>query len=139
RVERKAAGYAVSNGLAFAPDGRTMFHSDSRGPTIDRWRFDPDSGAIADRVAIATLDADAIGRCAGAARDEEGTYWGAGVFGGKLNRFDVDGALLESHPVPVRAPTMPCFCGPDMKTLVLTSLRERAAWHEPAASPHAVS
>ena len=139
RVERKATGYAVSNGLAFAPDGRTMFHADSRGPTIDRWRFDPDSGAVADRFTIATLDPDAIGRCDGAACDVEGTYWSAGVFGGRLNRFDVDGALLESHPVPVRAPTMPCFCGPDMKTLVLTSLRERAAWSELATTPHAGS
>ena len=29
RVEKKAEGYAVSNGLAWSPDGRTMYHSDS--------------------------------------------------------------------------------------------------------------
>src|SRR5690606_21010994 len=29
-VERKVEGLFVSNGLAFSPDGRTMFHSDSR-------------------------------------------------------------------------------------------------------------
>ncbi|MCR4283581.1 MAG: SMP-30/gluconolactonase/LRE family protein, partial [Bauldia sp.] len=32
-VERKMEGVCVSNGLAWTPDGRTMFHSDSSG----RW------------------------------------------------------------------------------------------------------
>ena len=123
-VERKATGYGVSNGLAFSPDGRTMFHSDSRGPIIDRWRFDPATGAIADRTTIATLDLS-VGRCDGAACDAEGFYWSAGVFGGYVNRFAPDGRLVESHRFPVPTPTMPCFCGPDLRTLVVTSLRER--------------
>ena len=29
RIERKAEGYAVSNGLAWSPDGGVMYHSDS--------------------------------------------------------------------------------------------------------------
>ena len=51
----------VSNGLAFSPDGRTMFHSDSRGPWIDCWDFDPETGAISGRRRFADLD-DATGR-----------------------------------------------------------------------------
>jgi sugar lactone lactonase YvrE len=125
RVERKATGYGVSNGLAFSPDGRTMFHSDSfpSAPAIDRWAFDPATGEIADRTRIALLD-EKTGLPDGAACDTDGHYWSAGVFGGRLNRFTSAGALIESHPVPVPAPTMPCFCGPNLRTLVLTSLRE---------------
>ncbi|WP_035829752.1 SMP-30/gluconolactonase/LRE family protein [Kaistia adipata] len=122
-VERKIDGLMVSNGLAFGPDGRTMFHSDSRGPWIDRWAFDPETGAISDRKRIAVLD-DTIGRPDGGATDVEGCYWSAGVSGAKLNRFSPEGELLASYDVPAAAPTMPAFGGPDMKTLFLTSLRD---------------
>lgn len=40
-----------------------------------------------------------------------------------LNRFAPDGTLAEYHPVPVAAPTMPCFGGADLRTLFVTSLR----------------
>lgn len=122
-VEKKVDGLMVSNGLAFSPDGRTMFHSDSRGPWIDRWAFDPATGEISDRKRIAVLD-DTIGRPDGGATDAEGNYWSAGVSGAKLNRFSPEGELLASYDVPAAAPTMPAFGGPDMKTLFLTSLRD---------------
>ena len=122
RVERKIDEVIVSNGLAFSPDGRTMFHSDSRGKWIDRWDFDPQGGAIANRRRIAELD-DAIGRPDGGATDAEGCYWSAGVSAARLNRFAPDGALMESFAVPVAAPTMPCFGGAGLKRLFVTSLR----------------
>jgi sugar lactone lactonase YvrE len=121
-VERKVDGLMVSNGLAWTPDGDTMFHSDSSGKWIDRWDFDPRTGTITNRTRIATPD-DATGRPDGAATDAEGFYWSAGVSAARLNRFDRDGNLVESFPVPVAAPTMPCFAGPDLKTLFVTSLR----------------
>jgi sugar lactone lactonase YvrE len=122
-VEKKVEGLIIANGLAFSPDGRTMFHSDSRGKWIDRWVLDPTSGAISDRVRIAEMD-EASGRPDGAATDIEGCYWSAGVSAARLNRFSRDGRLLEFHPVPVASPSMPCFGGEDMKTLYVTSLRE---------------
>ncbi|MGO4524865.1 SMP-30/gluconolactonase/LRE family protein [Microvirga sp. 2MCAF35] len=112
----------VSNGLAWSADGRTMFHSDSRGPWIDRYDFDPSSGILANRSRFATLD-EARGRPDGGACDAEGFYWSSGVSAGRLNRFSPAGEIVETHPVPVPAPTMPCFCGDDLKTLVITSLQ----------------
>ncbi|EIM29022.1 SMP-30/gluconolactonase/LRE family protein [Microvirga lotononidis] len=112
----------VSNGLAWSDDGRTMFHSDSRGRWIDRYDFEPSSGGLANRARIATLD-DARGRPDGGACDAEGFYWSCGVSAGRLNRFSREGEIVETHPVPVPAPTMPCFCGDDLKTLVITSLK----------------
>ncbi len=122
RVERKIDGVIVSNGLAFTADGRTMFHSDSRGPWIDRWDFDPLTGAISGRKRIAVLD-DETGRPDGGATDAEGAYWSAGVSAARLNRFSRDGELLAFYPVPVAAPTMPCFGGPGLGRLYVTSLR----------------
>ena len=121
-VERKVDSLMVPNGLAFAADGRTMFHSDSRGPWIDRWDFDPATGTIANRTRIATLDNDS-GRPDGGATDADGGYWSAGISAARLNRFSRDGVLIAHYAVPVAAPTMPCFAGPDMTTLYVTSLR----------------
>ena len=120
-VEKKSEGAMVSNGLAWTPDGRTMFHSDSSGKWLDRWDFDPKTGAIGNHTRIATLD-EATGRPDGAAMDAEGYYWSAGVSAARLNRIDRDGRIVASYPVPVAAPTMPCFGGRDLRTLFVTSL-----------------
>lgn len=122
-VERRIEGLIISNGLAWTADGEIMFHSDSRHAWVDRWRFDRRRGEIADRTRFATLD-EATGRPDGGACDAMGSYWSAGVSAGRLNRFVPDGTLAATYEVPVPAPTMPCFGGPDFRTLYLTSLRD---------------
>jgi sugar lactone lactonase YvrE len=99
-----------------------MFHSDSRGKWIDRWAFDPATGSLSNRRRLADLD-DQTGRPDGGATDAEGCYWSSGVSAARLNRFSPDGKLMASYPMPVGAPTMPCFAGPDLRTLFVTSLR----------------
>ena len=122
RIERKASGFHISNGLAWSPDGRTMYHSDSTASTVDAWDFDPASGGIGNRRRFATL-AESDGRPDGAACDVEGHYWSAGIFAGQLNRYAPDGRLVERIPVPVPAPTMPCFAE---GAIWITSLREQS-------------
>src|SRR3546814_12976519 len=73
--------------------------SDSRGPTIDCYVFDPSTGALSGRRRFATLD-EATGRPDGGACDGESHYWSAGVSAGALNRFAPDGPLVSRHPVP---------------------------------------
>jgi sugar lactone lactonase YvrE len=123
RVERKVEGLTVSNGLAWTADGELMFHADSRGPWIDRWRFDRTTGETSERTRIAEPDV-AAGRPDGGSCDVEGYYWSAGVSAGHLNRFAPNGRLAATYDVPVPAPTMPCFGGPGFRTLFVTSLRE---------------
>src|SRR3954471_9290163 len=123
KAERKITGLVVSNGLAWSADGRMMFHSDSRACWIDRWAFDPETGHISGRTRLRTL-ANEEGRPDGAATDCEDCYWSAGVSAGCLNRFSADGVLLDRIPMPVPQPTMPCFGGPDMRTLFVTSLSD---------------
>jgi sugar lactone lactonase YvrE len=115
-------GFLVSNGLAWSADGRTMFHTDSRGPWIDRYDFDPSTGQATGQTRIAKLD-EATGRPDGGACDAEGFYWSAGVSAGRLNRIAREGEIVETHRTPVPSPTMPCFCGEDLRTLVITSLQ----------------
>lgn len=137
-VEKKAEGLHVSNGLAWSPDGRTMYHSDSTGAWVDAWDFDPASGAVSGRRSFLKLD-DTIGRPDGAAMDAEGCYWSCGVSAGRLNRFSPDGELIEFFELPVPAPTMPCFGGADGRTLVLTSLTDGVSAERVAAYPESGS
>lgn len=122
RCRRISIGYRVSNGLAWSADGRAMFHADSRGPTVDRWDFDPSTGIVGSRTTICTLN-EALGRPAGGACDAAGGYWSAGISASCLNRFDFDGKLIQRVDLPEPRPTMPCFAGPDMQTMFVTSAR----------------
>ncbi len=42
---------------------------------------------------------------------------------------------MQSVALPVRCPTMPCFGGPDLRTLYLTTAREKRPPDELAAQP----
>jgi sugar lactone lactonase YvrE len=120
---RNEGGLRCGNGMAFTADGCTMFHSDSRATWIDRWDFDPRTGAITNRTRIAAPDVQE-GRPDGAHCDMQGRYWSAGVSAGCINVFDRNGALVEKHPVPVPAPTSLCLTP---RGLFLSSLRKGLA------------
>jgi len=119
---RMLSGLTVSNGLAWSPDGRTMWHSDTRQLFVRCYDYDPSQGTIGPARVVATMD-NAAGRPDGAAVDVEGCYWSGGVSAGCLNRIAPDGTLLLRVELPVAGPTMPCFGGPDLRTLYVTSLR----------------
>jgi len=119
RVDKLLDGLNVSNGLAWSADGRTMFHSDTRGPWLDRWDFDPATGAATNRTRIVEFKNE-DGRPDGGATDMEGGYWSAGVSADCLNRFDRDGRLTAKIALPFPRPTMVAFGGADMRTLFVT-------------------
>lgn len=111
----------TSNGLAWSPDGRKMYHSDSSGLLLQAFDFEPRTGEIGTARRLHDFK-DGEGRPDGAATDSEGFYWSAGVQAGRLNRFSPDGKIVEIYTFPFKGPTMPCFGGPDLKTLFVTSL-----------------
>jgi len=120
RMERRAENIANSNGLGWSPDGRTMYHSESKSGIIEAWDFDPATGAMRNHRRLATLGND-DGRPDGAAVDTDGNYWSAGPSAGCINRFSPAGTLLERIAFPVPGPTMPCFAD---GALYVTSLRD---------------
>jgi sugar lactone lactonase YvrE len=129
------ANVTVSNGLAWSADGRTMIHTDSTASLIDAWRFDPSTGAIHDRRRIAN-PSNETGRPDGGAFDADGFYWSAGVSAGCLNCWSLSGELVKSLPLPTPHPTMPCFAGPDLRTVFITSLRSMGAGTDLEKWPH---
>jgi sugar lactone lactonase YvrE len=117
------AGLVTQNGLAWSPDGRTMYLSDSH-PTRRRvWTFDydVDAGVPHDRRLFVDMAAY-TGRPDGAAMDSDGCYWVAGNDGSSLLRFTPAGKLDRELLLPVAKPSMPCFGGPDLDTLLVTSI-----------------
>jgi sugar lactone lactonase YvrE len=119
-ITREEYGYTNSNGLAWAPDGRIMYHSDSTAGMIEAWDFDPATGRRSNHRVLATLTNEE-GRPDGAATDAEGNYWSAGPSAGCLNCFSPQGKLLRKWEFPVPGPTMPCFAD---GALYVTSLRD---------------
>lgn len=119
-------GLTTSNGLAFSPDGRTMYHADTPTFTVTAYDYDVERGEISGARPFARLtpsDTDR-GRPDGAAVDAEGCYWTALFEGGRLHRYSPAGELLAVIPLPAPCPTMPCFGGPDLRTLYVTTARE---------------
>lgn len=125
-VQRREWGVATSNGLAFSPDGRTMYHVDTPTHTIQAYDFDLDSGEPSNRRdwwrTPDNRDApDYAGRPDGAAIDADGFYWSAQYQGRRIVRLDPNGRVEQSIALPVRSPTMPAFGGDDLRTLFITS------------------
>ncbi|MFC4174454.1 SMP-30/gluconolactonase/LRE family protein [Microvirga sp. GCM10011540] len=136
-----AGGLLTSNGVAFSPDGRTLYHSDTPTFTVWRYSYDPATGETSDRtlfVRLTPTESDR-GRPDGAAVDVEGCYWTALFEGGRVQRYAPDGSLIGEYPVPARCPTMVAFGGPERKTLFVTSARDSRPEDELATFPHSGS
>jgi sugar lactone lactonase YvrE len=127
-LARLARGLLTSNGLAFSPDGRTLYHADTPRFTVYRHDYDPETGDAENRRVFIEFDRVATGggRPDGAAVDADGCYWTALYDGGCVQRFSPEGEWMASHPTPASRPTMPAFGGADLKTLYVTSARDES-------------
>ncbi|WDY56224.1 SMP-30/gluconolactonase/LRE family protein [Pseudomonas sp. PSKL.D1] len=117
-------GFKVPNGMAFSPDGRTMYLSDSHPSvqTIWAYDYDIDTGTPHNRRVFVDMNQHP-GRPDGAAVDVEGCYWICAIDAGLVLRFTPDGRLDRALEVPVKKPTMCAFGGARMDTLFVTSIR----------------
>jgi sugar lactone lactonase YvrE len=125
-IEIRATGYIVSNGLAFSPDGLTLYatkHVDDEpvNRAVEAWDFDPATGRTSSHRVQFLIDFK-DGLPDGAAIDVNGCYWSAGISSGCINQFSPSGELLTKVPLPFRSPTMPCFAE---SSLFVTSLSRR--------------
>jgi sugar lactone lactonase YvrE len=114
----------VPNGMAFSPDGRTMYLSDSHPNRQVVWAFDYDiaSGTPHNRRVFIDMH-NHPGRPDGAAVDADGCYWICGNDAGLVHRFTPAGRLDRSIAIPATKPAMCSFGGPGLDTLFVTSIR----------------
>jgi len=114
----------VPNGLAFSPDGKTMYLSDSHPDVQAIWAFDYDIATGTPHGRRLFVDMKPLpGRPDGAAVDADGCYWICGNDAGLVHRFTPEGRLDRSLAVPVKKPAMCAFGGAQLDTLYVTSIR----------------
>ncbi|EIF33681.1 gluconolactonase [Burkholderia sp. Ch1-1] len=120
-------GLITQNGLAWSPDGTTMYLSDSHPLRRQIWAFDYDgeTGEPRNRRVFADLNHHA-GRPDGAAVDADGCYWICANDAGLLLRFTPQGKLDRRIAVPAIKPAMCAFGGRELDTLFVTSIRPAA-------------
>lgn len=133
-VARIAGDVIVSNGIAFSPDGRTLYFTDTRRYRSWAFDLDLDDGVVTGRRLFA--DHSATGeRPDGACVDVDGCIWTAFFAGGRIVRHRPDGRIDRTIPMPVTNPTCLCFGGADLKTLYVTTAAKFLTPQQLAAEP----
>lgn len=126
-------GYVITNGPAFSPDGRALYHTDTLARAIYVFDVDP-SGGLGARRLFAQIE-PAAGYPDGPAVDAEGCVW-TGLFGGwGLNRYSPAGELIGHVAFPCANVTKPAFGGDDLMTLYATTAWKGLSAAERADQP----
>ncbi|MFT5268816.1 MAG: L-arabinonolactonase [Acidimicrobiales bacterium] len=116
---RRAVGTA--NGLAFDTDRDIMYWADTPTQQVLAWDYDASTGDRSNERVF--FDYQTVeGKPDGACVDVDGHYWSASVRGWALTRVAPDGSVERRIELPVELPTMPCFGGPNLDMLFITSI-----------------
>lgn len=118
-VHRMIEGIGCCNGLAWSPDSKTMYFSDSHKPVVRAYDFDAVTGSIENERVFIEFDGKDIAD--GATVDAEGCYWVTIPFTGKVCRYDPAGQLIETVHLPTDLPTCCEFGGKDLDILYVTT------------------
>jgi sugar lactone lactonase YvrE len=113
-----------SNGLAWSPDSRTMYFSDSHAGAVWAYDFDAATGDIENQRVFIDI-APTGGVADGATVDAEGCYWVTLPVTSKVCRYDPDGELMQTVVMPTDLPTCCEFGGKDLEILYVTTARLR--------------
>ncbi|HEX6071662.1 MAG TPA: SMP-30/gluconolactonase/LRE family protein [Sphingomicrobium sp.] len=113
------SGYGITNGPAFSPDGRRMYHSDTLRQVTYAFDLDGQGNASNRRTFLQFGEGD--GHPDGMTVDSEACLWIAFWDGWCVRRFSPDGEMLRTIEVPVEQPSSCAFGGPDLDRLYVTS------------------
>ena len=112
---------AISNSIAFSPDGATMYYCDSPTREIRACDYAADGTVANDR--LFTKLADATGEPDGSTVDRDGGLWNAQWGGARVVRYGADGVETARVTVPTVQPSCVALGGEQLGTLYITSAR----------------
>ncbi len=131
QVQRMAGDATIANGLAWSPDARTVYWSDTMRQVVWAWDWDAGTNRMTGQRVLHQFAPKPPGwrsgmdgyrgRPDGAAVDVEGNYWVAMFEGARVLKLSPAGELLDELALPAQCPTMPCFGGDDGRTLYVTT------------------
>ena len=122
----------IPNGQCWSPDDRTFYFADSAEGRIRAYDFD--DGELRNPrtlVAAGVLP----GRPDGATVDAEGFVWSARYGGGGVARVDATGRVERFLRLPVTQVSSVMFGGPDLRTMFVTTSRQRMSEEALAREP----
>lgn len=144
-VSCHAQGALTANGLAWSPNHKTLYWSDTPRHLTYAWDYCESGPSLTNQRIFRRYapkphdwiypDSRYHGRPDGAAVDTQGNYYVAMYEGGRVCMLGPDGRLIAEIPTPVHCPTMPCFGGEDGRTLFLTSASKGRSEQELAENP----
>ena len=114
--------YRITNGPAFSPDGRTMYHNDTLDRITYAFDVDGDGAATARRVFVAWPPG--IGNPDGLTTDAQGFLWQAFWGGGCVRRISPAGQIVAEHRLPASAVSSCAFGGERYERLFVTTARQ---------------
>jgi sugar lactone lactonase YvrE len=126
-------GYIISNGPAFSPDGRTLYHTDTVRRTIYRFDVAPNGSVSGKRNFVEIEDGD--GAPDGSVVDAEGCVWVALYGGWGVRRYSPKGELLQAVSFPCANVTKIAFGGSNLKTAFATTAAQELTTDELANQP----
>jgi gluconolactonase len=112
-----AEGVRLTNGLGASPDGRRLYHSDSRSNHIRVYDVAGD-GSLSPPRGFARI---ATGIPDGLAVAADGRVWVALAYGSAVAVFAPDGREVERIPMPEPMVTSLCFGGADLRDLFIVT------------------
>lgn len=107
----------LTNGLGFSPDGRTLYHSDSRRMTVFSYAVDADGG-LGPKEAFVKTDRGAPD---GLKVSTDGAVWVALAGGSGVAVYHPDGSQHDFIEIPHPMCTSLCFGGDDLQDLYIVS------------------
>ena len=119
-LSAQVCGTTVSNGIGWSPADDRMYYIDSPRRSVDAFAWEPDEGALGERVGFIDCTGYA-GAPDGLAVDQDGCVWVAFFGGGCLRRFTAAGDLDRLVDLPVTQVTSCAFGGPRGDVLYVTT------------------
>ena len=113
------AGYNVSNGPAFSPDGKFLYHTDSLRGLVYRFELG-DNGQLSHRSVFLRFGSG-DGYPDGMTVDSEGGLWIAFWGGARVSRYSAGGELVRTIALPASQITSCAFGGAGLDRLYVTS------------------
>ncbi|MEO8263725.1 MAG: SMP-30/gluconolactonase/LRE family protein [Pseudolysinimonas sp.] len=121
-VETLRTGIRLSNGIAFSPDGSTIYHVDSLARTISSHAYEP--GAFDSAEPWVTIVDELPHSPDGLTVSADGDLWIAQFGGSGVVRYSSAGKLIDEVTIDATQATCPAFVGPGLDILVISSAQE---------------
>jgi D-xylono/L-arabinono-1,4-lactonase len=113
-------GILMSNGLAFSPDSRALYYTDSAARRIYAYDYDLRTGTPSNRRILVQVSQEE-GLPDGLAVATDGSLWSAQWFGQQVVRYSPRGEVIQRYATPVAQVSSVAFGGAKLDELFVTS------------------